>query len=404
MNRRSFTAWLAAVGARLAAVPAPVVDVALVAVSAVDVWNMVDGEDGPVAIGFAVVGCVALLARRRAPLLVTLLTLPSVLLTLAVIAAQIALFTLALRTRNRAVLACCILAFATCYMVPWPTSRVDFLSGASLVVMLGYGLANAAAPVFLGQLVQARHDLRAQVAEIAETREHERLLIAQKVLDTERAHLAREMHDVVSHQVSLIAVQAGALQVSSHEPQVKDAAAAIRRLSVDTLDELRHMVRVLRTSGSRSTELTPQPTLDQLDALVSGSGISAELVIDSAIDVPTPMQRTIYRTVQEALTNVRKHAPGASAMVEITREDDGVRTIVTNTAPTRPALHLPSAQHGLIGLRQRAELLGGTLDAGPTADLGFEICLFLPDTPSPGSASSVPASWATYSQVDGGDP
>ena len=85
-----------------------------------------------------------------------------------------------------------------------------------------------------------------------------------------------------------------------------------------------------------------QPTRDQLDALVTGSGISAELAIDSTIDVPTPMQRTIYRTVQEALTNVRKHAPGASAMVEIAREDDGIRTIITNTAAPGRRFNYPA--------------------------------------------------------------
>lgn len=198
------------------------------------------------------------------------------------------------------------------------------------------------------------------------------------MLAKERAQLAREMHDVVSHQVSLIAVRAGALQVSTRDAEVKEAAATIRRLSVQTLDELRHMVSVLRASGGRLTELTPQPSLADLQRLVDSSGIEAELQTDLPDGLPPTVQRAIYRTVQEALTNVRKHAPGATATVHICHEGGAVRVTVTNTAPTRPALPLPSAHYGLVGLRQRAALLGGTVTSGPTADGGYGLRLELP--------------------------
>lgn len=95
-------------------------------------------------------------------------------------------------------------------------------------------------------------------------------------------------------------------------------------------------------------------------------------------DLPPTVQRAIYRTVQEALTNVRKHAPGTTATVRIRHEDGAVRATVTNTAPTRPPLPLPSAHHGLAGLGQRAALLGGTVTSGPTADGGYELDLELP--------------------------
>jgi signal transduction histidine kinase len=123
-----------------------------------------------------------------------------------------------------------------------------------------YTLA-AAAPVLLGQLLQTRRDLSRRLEEIEEGKEHERALHAQAVLGHERAQLAREVHDVVSHQVSLIAVQAGALQVSAKEADSRAAARSIRALSVGTLDELRTMVRLLRASGGDATELAPQPTL-----------------------------------------------------------------------------------------------------------------------------------------------
>ena len=105
--------------------------------------------------------------------------------------------------------------------------------------------------MLLGRLVQARRDLAHRLSEIEEAREHERLLRSQAVLARERAQLAREMHDVVSHQVSLIAVQTGALQVAATDPDFEEGARTIRSLSVDTLDELRHMVTLLRASGGR---------------------------------------------------------------------------------------------------------------------------------------------------------
>lgn len=111
---------------------------------------------------------------------------------------------------------------------------------------------------------------------------------------------------------------------------------------------------------------------------MDNSGIETELQTDVPEDLPPTVQRAIYRTVQEALTNARKHAPGTSATVHIRHHDGAVRATVTNTAPTRPPLPLPSAHHGLVGLRQRAALLGGTVTAGPTADGGYELRLELP--------------------------
>jgi signal transduction histidine kinase len=244
-------------------------------------------------------------------------------------------------------------------------------------------VAQATSPVFLGQRVQARRELSLRLVEVSEAREHERLLIAQSVLATERAQLAREMHDAVSHQVSLIAVRAGALQVGSRDTEAKEAAATIRRLSVQTLDELRHMVGILRASGSRPTELTPQPSLADLDRLVAGSGIDTDLRTDLPGDLPPPVQRAVYRTVQEALTNIRKHAPGATATIRMRQEDRTLRVTVTNTAPSRPALSLPGAHHGLIGLRQRAELLGGTVTSRHLGDGGYELRLVLPVDSTP---------------------
>ncbi|GGN60135.1 two-component sensor histidine kinase [Streptomyces albiflavescens] len=359
--------------------PAPLLDAMLVGASLADVWVNVDTEER-LAMACALLAAFALPLRRRLPLSTFLLTLPTAIVTDAVLATLAALYTLASLSRHRILLAGCALTFAISDFTPWPWSSVEVheLSDTSSLIHLSYGLATAAAPVFLGQLVQARRELSLRLAEISEAREHERLLTAQSVLATERAQLAREMHDVVAHQVSLIAVQAGALQMGTQDAETREVAATIRRLGVQTLEELRHMVSVLRASGSRPTELTPQPSLADLQRLVNGSGIEAELSTDLPDSLPPTVQRALYRTVQEALTNVRKHAPGATAAIRIHHEDGAVHAIVTNTAPARPALPLPSAHHGLIGLRQRAELLGGTIVFRPTAAGGYELRLELP--------------------------
>ncbi|MET8249640.1 histidine kinase [Streptomyces sp. NPDC005202] len=356
--------------------PAPLLDAMPVGVSLLDVWAHWDTHE-PLRMACALGAAFALLLRRRLPLLTFLLTLPAVQFSDAVIASLIALYTLASLTRHRALLAVCALAFTLSDMASWPSPAFD-LTKTSTLITLGYTGATAAAPVFLGQLVQTRRDLSLRLAEISQAREHEQLLTAQAVLARERAQLAREMHDVVSHQVSLIAVRAGALQVGTRDAEAKDAAGTIRRLSVQTLDELRHMVSVLRASGGRPAELTPQPSLADLEQLVGSSGIDAQLTTDLPDGLPPTLQRAVYRTVQEALTNTRKHAPGATATVRIHHEGSAVRVTVTNTAPTRPALPLPSAHYGLVGLRQRAALLGGTVTSGPTVDGGYELRLELP--------------------------
>ncbi|MFC9916494.1 sensor histidine kinase [Streptomyces sp. NPDC127197] len=350
---------------------------AFVVAALLDVWVHV-APDEPLSLALALAAACLLVLRRRFPLLIFLLTLPAVLVSDAIFACLAALYTLATFTRHRTLLALCALAYTLSDMTSWSPSPQLVLWSPSGLIALGYTAATAAAPVFLGQLVQARRDLSLRLAEISQARDHERRLSAQAVLAKERAQLAREMHDVVSHQVSLIAVQAGALQVGTQDTVAKQAAATIRRLSVQTLDELRHMVNVLRDSHSRPTELTPQPSLTDLRRLIDSSGIDAHLTTDLPGGLPPTLQRAVYRTIQEALTNVRKHAPGATATVRASYEDNAVRVTVSNSAPTRPAVPLPSAHYGLVALRQRAALLGGTVTSGPTADGGYQLRLELP--------------------------
>jgi signal transduction histidine kinase len=358
--------------------PPPVVDAALVVAAVLDAVVMT-GPDRPYAVSYVVLAALALTVRRRRPYPVFALTLPAAALSSAVIAGAVALYTVAVNTRSRRTLATCAILYGICSATA--VRDHDLLStGIELLVSVGYNIATAAAAILLGQLVQTRHDLQQRLAEIHEAREHEQQLLTEKVLARERAQLAREMHDVVSHQVSLITIQAGALQVNADDPDTRTTAQTIRDLAVSTLDELRHMVTVLRASGTAPTELTPQPTLAGLNQMIANSGIETRLHGDLPASINPATQRAIYRTVQETLTNIRKHAPGATATIRMRHDDNTVEVVVTNTPPTRPNLPLPGARHGLIGLRERTELLGGAITTGPTADNGYQVQLRLPAT------------------------
>lgn len=353
--------------------PQWVIDAALVLIAAIDVW--IDREWlTPAELTWAVIACAALIFRRRWPFVVFLLTLPATYLTDITVAPVIALYTLAKQTRNRLLLAGCTVAAilaAAAWLPMADVGRTDAALG------LAYLTAWATAPVLFGQLVRTRNELADRLVEIEEVREHERLLHAQAMLARERAQIGREMHDVVSHQVSLIAVRAGALIVGAPDDNTRAAARTIRELSVATLDELRHLVTLLRASGGRSTELTPQPTLADLHALIESCGLPVEVSNSLSADITGTAQRAIYRTVQEALTNVRKHAPGATADIRMWSDAEHAGVIITNTPPTRTAIPLPGSGHGLIGLAERADLLNGQLFSGPTDDGGFRVELRL---------------------------
>jgi signal transduction histidine kinase len=355
--------------------PSWVFDLAPVGLAALDTWLNAKHAT-PAELGAAAVATVALLLRRHFPLTVLAIALPSLVVSESVLPGLIALYTVGGHYRNRWLLAGLTAVVALGYATPWPSLLA--ISHNDTLLGLIYATMTAAAPVFLGLLTRTRRELSLRLDEIEQAREQERALIEQTTLARERTQLAREMHDVVSHQVSLIAVSAGALQVGAPDPGTKEAASTIRALSVATLDELRHMVTLLRASGSRPTELMPQPTLAQLEPLIATSGIPVELHGELPADVGAARQRAVYRTIQEALTNVRKHAPGARVTVHIEHTAAEVGVTIVNGPPARPALNLPSARHGLVGLRERAELLDGSFDSGSAPGGGYRVHLRLP--------------------------
>ncbi|MFF0334264.1 sensor histidine kinase [Streptomyces fimicarius] len=328
----------------------------------------------------ALVAAGALVLRRRCPEVPLLVGLPGMYVGQLAFAPLIALYCLADRRRSVVVGAVGAAAVALAQFLPYPVTGLRELAlDRETLIMAMDSCVLAVGALVLGRTARVR---RERQRELAEGREREHRLLAEKTLSTERAWLAREMHDVVAHQVSLIGLQAGALQVGEPDAAtVRSTAGVVRELSVKTLTELQHMVGVLRAAGVAAPGLAPQPRLTDLPALVRDCGLRVTL---DAPDGPghwsQAAERAAYRTVQEALTNVRKHAPGAEVDIRVRPLDGGLRVDVRNTAAdgsTAP-LGLPGGGHGLIGLRERAHLLDGTFDAGPEPDGGFRIQAVFP--------------------------
>lgn len=317
------------------------------------------------------VACLALVLRRRYPFLVLLATVPGYLAGWSQLAGMIALYSLAKKKAwNWQTMAGAVLMML-CAFIIWPLSQFFGLDWRHQLLNLLWAVINAGMPLALGLLVTTRKELVRRLTELAATRERKQQLQAQAIRAEERTRLAREMHDVVSHQVTLIAMQAGALKVTVTDPESREIATTIRRLSTKTLEELRQLVGVLRTNDDDDG----RPDLNDLRRLVSDCGLAVTLNVDGDIEaIPRPVSAAAYRTVQEALTNVGKHAPSAAVSVLVQLGEDELVVRVRNGRPRgqrTPAL--PSGGHGLVGLTERAELLGGSCHAEPSRDGGFVV-------------------------------
>jgi len=356
------------------------VEFAVVAACLCDALLVVERYDLPTWISSA--GALLIPLRHRFPALVLLVSLPGAGTRQALLPTAIALFALC-RARGsvRDTLPFALLT-ALALLVPWPPGPVVLLetSVPRVVEAILYAVAFTIGPVAAGWLGATKAELQAKLTELSHTKQREQELRAEQAVSAERTRIAREMHDVVAHAVSLIAVQAGALQVSHSDRNVRETAGQLRQLSVRTLTELRAMVGILRTAGGDSLDLTPQPTLADLPRLTDDAGFPVTLHLDGQLanggrhEVPAPVQRAAYRTVQEALTNVRKHAGGAPAVVTVNRNTGALNVEIVNEAPTDPpAGQLPSGGHGLTGLRERASMLGGGMSASRTSDGGFRL-------------------------------
>jgi signal transduction histidine kinase len=238
-----------------------------------------------------------------------------------------------------------------------------------------------------GAYIGARRDLVASLRERAERAEAERELRVGQARLGERTRIAQEMHDVLAHKVSLVALHAGALEVNPGvgPEQVERTAALMRGTAAEALEDLRQVLGVLRSdAGSASSDgtLAPQPSLDRLEPLVASSraaGVPVELEMSVAGSPPDLVGRTAYRVVQEALTNVHKHARGAATCVRVVGgPGTGLEVEVTNRPPVSSASLIPGAGLGLVGLAERVSLTGGSLSFGPLPDGGWRVFARMP--------------------------
>ncbi|MFP5322949.1 MAG: sensor histidine kinase [Acidimicrobiia bacterium] len=235
----------------------------------------------------------------------------------------------------------------------------------------------------VGDSMRNRRAYLAEVEARAERAERDRELAAARAVGDERARIARELHDVVAHSVSVMVVQAGAgRRVLDRDPAAAaEALAVVERTGRNALEELRRLLGVLRDDDAgAATE--PQPTAGDVATLVEGwrdAGLDVDLRISGvAPELAAGVSLTIYRVVQEALTNVMKHAGPARAEVVIRYGDDVRIDVLDDGRGPVARADLPSAGQGLIGMRERVELFGGQLTTGPRPGGGFRVSATIP--------------------------
>lgn len=248
------------------------------------------------------------------------------------------------------------------------------------VIALSLGLVFAA--WYLGRRMKGRQEYLALIEERAEYLERERAAEAQRAVDEERTRIARELHDLVAHRVSMITVQAGAAQtVAVRDPErAIRAMEAVEEASREALEELRQVLGLLRAHGEAADRLPVHGLADVPDLVADmrSAGMDVTLYDESSFDhLPARVNLASYRIVQEALTNVLKHAgPGPRAEVRLSNVDQMLSIEVTDRGSGGSTL--PGSGQGLVGMRERAALLGGSFEAGPRPGGGFRILAHLP--------------------------
>jgi signal transduction histidine kinase len=302
-------------------------------------------------------------------------------------AGVMAFFNAALRTSGRTLAALVGLALVNVLVFPLVYPGADAYIAQLLVGLLITGVV-----VGWGLFVRVQRDLVRSLRELAARLQAEQRLTVEQAREGERLRIAREMHDVLAHRVSLLSLHAGALEFRPDAPpeEIADAAGVIRATAHAALEDLRGVVGVLREGAEDGAPEPPQPTLDQLPGLIeesraAGMRVRARLDAPDAT-LPSALGRTAYRVVQEGLTNARKHAPGAA--VDVAVSASGTEALVVEVVSRRPvgvavsasSGRMPGAGTGLIGLAERVALAGGELHHGPDAAGDFVLRATLPRT------------------------
>lgn len=334
-----------------------------------------DADVPPPAFGLPAAALLAVLAwRRRArPAVFVAGALAVNAVVSAHLAIMVALYTYAVRHSAWPRVVPVVVAALVVVGVPiWRFAGAD---GA-----LPVSVAFCVAPALFGLYVGTRRELVERIRERAERVEREQEQRIARARGEERAQIARDMHDVITHRVAVMVLHATALEATRGE----DAARIAERIGAtgrEALAELRSLVAVLR--GGDDAPLVPQPGLADIGALVEESrrlGAEVTLAMDDPPEPRAPMlvEHALYRVAQEALTNVHKHADAAATAVEVRFGSGAVRLSVVNGPGRHPVRGLPEGGHGMLGIAERVRLVGGCLTAGPTADGGFALVAEVP--------------------------
>lgn len=326
--------------------------------------------------------CAAVWLRRRWPVGLAVATVPVGLVSdTAGGACLIALFTLAVHRPFRYVawVGGITIALTPVYFWLRPDPELPYVAAVAL-----FGLLTAAV-VGWGMFVRSKRQLMLSLRDRTRRAETEARLRAEQAQRLAREAIAREMHDVLAHRLTLLSVHAGALEFRPDAPgeEIARAAGVIRESAHEALQDLREIIGVLR-AGEPDEAGRPQPTLPALDTLVAESREAGmKVTLDNSVTdpaaVPSSVGRTAYRIAQECLTNARKHAPGTEVTVTVTgAPGEGLVVAVRNPAPEGEVPHVPGSGQGLIGLTERAMLAGGRLEHGPQEDGAFRVRAWLP--------------------------
>ncbi|GAB2872110.1 histidine kinase [Actinoallomurus bryophytorum] len=267
------------------------------------------------------------------------------------------------------------LAAGSLDQIPWPAAVV------AVVAALGLGDARRTVETAEASMDEER-ERNSETLTRLNAVQHEQAVLR------ERARIARELHDVVAHSVSMIAVQAETAPYTMRDlsPEAKKGFAEVAGAAREALEEMRRLLSVLRADPGTEPEVTPQPRLDRLGELIDshrGAGGQAQLSVHGSVrPLSTTIELSAYRIVQEALTNARRHAPGSRVRVELNYLGDRLAVRVVDDGTSVPVTKVEDRTkvmgHGLVGMRERATMLGGRFAAGPRTEGGFAVQAELP--------------------------
>jgi signal transduction histidine kinase len=346
-------------------------------------WNWIS-----VAVGIA--GGVVLLVRRQFPRAVAVAEMVALMLVGVNFGLMFASYSMANQLGNRRGMWWLAGTGTAVSLVPWgpkllllhvlPHDLIDWIAYFGVnIVLIGF-------PVLVGVWRAQRRELIASLRDRAQQAELERDLRAANAVAEERTRIARELHDVVAHRVSLINVHAGAMTVAA-TGELAEFAEHIRSNSATAMTEMRELMGVLRhgESDDELVPLHPQPTIDAVRELVEqavrdGQRVDADLP-ENLPELPGGTARAIYWLIRESLVNTAKHAPGAEIQVSLVDRSDEVDVRVSNSEGVPEALRAappPRSGFGLLGMRERVMLSGGTLSVGPTPEGGFLVAAGFP--------------------------